>query len=362
MSLYKPKRRNRAGELVDCSLWWSDVVVAGTRHRQSLGVRDQRAARMRESDLVRRLERQAAGLPVEDDISDASPKPLIIEYERELQRRRSSPVHVRRTIQRVTDLIGKARRLGEVSPGAIRSALDRVVAKGVSARTINGYRLALSGFYTWLVREGRWPTNPVKQVAPVQPGEKSRERRALTAEELGRLLDAAPPHRALLYRVAATTGLRRGELAALRWADVDLEAATLRVRASTSKNRREAVQPLPEGTVTALGAARNGGQIPAAPVFAAVPGTPTLRKDLAAAKIPYRTAEGVADLHALRVTYATLLARAGVSLVQAQRLMRHSDPKLTANIYTRLRLDDGHAAVARIDLTAEGPRRVGRGP
>jgi integrase len=62
------------------------------------------------------------------------------------------------------------------------------------------------------------------------------------------------------------------------------------------------------------------------------------------------------------LTYATLLARAGVSLVQAQRLMRHSDPKLTANIYTRLRLDDGHAAVARIDLTAEGPRRVGRGP
>ena len=30
--------------------------------------------------------------------------------------------------------------------------------------------------------------------------------------------------------------------------------------------------------------------------------------------------------------------------------MRHSDPKLTANIYTRLRLDDAHEAVAKIDL------------
>jgi integrase len=52
----------------------------------------------------------------------------------------------------------------------------------------------------------------------------------------------------------------------------------------------------------------------------------------------------------LRVCYATRLARAGVSLVQAQKLLRHSDPKLTANIYTRLRLDDAHAAVAKIDL------------
>jgi len=64
--------------------------------------------------------------------------------------------------------------------------------------------------------------------------------------------------------------------------------------------------------------------------------------------------------HALRVTYATMLARAGVSLVQAQTLMRHSDPKLTANIYTRLQLHDGHAAVAKIDVGTGGRRRVAR--
>jgi hypothetical protein len=37
-------------------------------------------------------------------------------------------------------------------------------------------------------------------------------------------------------------------------------------------------------------------------------------------------------------------------------LMRHSDPKLTANIYTRLELHDGREAVARIDLGAAGTR------
>ena len=86
------------------------------------------------------------------------------------------------------------------------------------------------------------------------------------------------------------------------------------------------------------------------PVLARVPSTDVLREDLATAEVPYETAEGVADFHALRVCYATRLARAGVSLVQAQKLMRHSDPKLTANIYTRLRLDDAHEAVAKIDI------------
>ena len=134
----------------------------------------------------------------------------------------------------------------------------------------------------------------------------------------------------------------------------------LRVRASISKNGKEAHQPLPEGTVAALRAARGEQQLPSAPVFAAIPLMPTLRKDLEAAKIEYVTEDGVADFHSLRVTYATMLAHAGVSLVQAQVLMRHSDPKLTANIYTRLQLHDGHAAVARIDIDTPRRRRVAR--
>ena len=62
------------------------------------------------------------------------------------------------------------------------------------------------------------------------------------------------------------------------------------------------------------------------------------------------TDEGVADFHALRVTYATSLARSGVSPAMAQKLLRHSDPKLTLNIYTRLKLEEAQAAVARLPL------------
>ena len=59
------------------------------------------------------------------------------------------------------------------------------------------------------------------------------------------------------------------------------------------------------------------------------------------------------DFHALRVTYGTSLARAGVRLQTAQRLLRHSTPVLTANVYTRLELHDLRGAVERLGRNEE---------
>ena len=48
--------------------------------------------------------------------------------------------------------------------------------------------------------------------------------------------------------------------------------------------------------------------------------------------------------------HRTLLARAGVPLVVAQRILRHSDPRLTANIYTRVDLADLQAGIDRMGI------------
>ena len=48
----------------------------------------------------------------------------------------------------------------------------------------------------------------------------------------------------------------------------------------------------------------------------------------------------VVDVHALRATYATLLVLGGTPLAIVQKRMRHSDPSLTANIYTMLGVSD----------------------
>src|SRR5260370_1127230 len=71
-----------------------------------------------------------------------------------------------------------------------------------------------------------------------------------------------------------------------------------------------------------------------------------LRIDLDAAGIAYRDEEGrVADFHALRHSYITLLSRSGVSPKVAQELARHSDIRLTMNVYTHTGLFDLAGAV-----------------
>ena len=75
----------------------------------------------------------------------------------------------------------------------------------------------------------------------------------------------------------------------------------------------------------------------------------TFDLDLAAAGIVKRDAQGrTVDVHSMRHTFATLLAKRGVSPGVAQKLMRHSDIRLTMNTYTHLDLADTAGAVAAL--------------
>ncbi len=87
-------------------------------------------------------------------------------------------------------------------------------------------------------------------------------------------------------------------------------------------------------------------------------GAEMIRVDLEAAGIISRDAHGELitldeyglsyDFHGLRHTFATLLNNARIPLVTAQKLMRHSDPKLTANIYTHVMNDAKAEALAKL--------------
>ena len=60
------------------------------------------------------------------------------------------------------------------------------------------------------------------------------------------------------------------------------------------------------------------------------------------------------DLHSLRHTFATLLSKAGVVPRMAQELMRHSDIRLTMNVYTHLQLVDTAGAVESLPSIRAG--------
>ena len=55
------------------------------------------------------------------------------------------------------------------------------------------------------------------------------------------------------------------------------------------------------------------------------------------------------DIHSLRHTYGTRLSRWNVGLAQAQKLMGHSDPKLTAKTYTHLEVEDLRATMDEVE-------------
>ena len=168
-------------------------------------------------------------------------------------------------------------------------------------------------------------------------GKQVQPRRAFTREEFQRLLAASGPRRAV-YLTAVFTGLRRGELAALEWDDIDLDAERpfLKARASTTKNHKEAVIGLHQDVVAELRLIRPRRPASNQQIFEGLmPRIKRFRADLKRANVDYINAKGQrADFHSLRYTLATNLAVAGTPPRVAMEIMRHSDMRLTAKTYT----------------------------
>ncbi len=265
----------------------------------------------------------------------------------------------------------------------------------LSARTINMHRAAIVAFCNWCVTEGRLAANPLAGLSKTQETEPARKRRPLTEDEIGRLLKTARERplrdaltvrrgknkgkplarvsekerrrleqvgqcRALVYKFMILTGLRRSEVASLTVGALCLDEHNphVYVEGTHAKSGRAATLPLRGDLVddvrkhiTRLAEVNGGNVPPDAPLFD-IDWRNLLRAfnlDLAAAGIPKRDAQGrTVDVHSLRHTFATLLARNGVSPGVAQKLMRHSDIRLTMNTYTHLDLADIAGAVAAL--------------
>ena len=248
----------------------------------------------------------------------------------------------------------------------------RVAAKagGMSSETANMYLSALRNFCNWLVREKLLVENPVRHLAKWNAeADRSFERRDYSVDELSRFLAAAAggkkhhgltgPARALLYRTAFSTGLRWSELRSLERNSFDFEANTVTVLGAYTKNGKTATLPIPPDLSDDL---RDFMRLylPTAKAFKGMwkgKGAQMLREDMKAAKVePLDEFGNKGDFHSFRHTYGTMLAKAGVSLTMAQKMMRHSTPVLTSNLYTHLRIEDEARELAKLPtITPVGP-------
>ena len=205
-------------------------------------------------------------------------------------------------------------------------------------KTINEYQWSLSSFVNWMLSAGRLSVNPLEHVAKVATkGAESRKRRAFTLDEVDRLRKVSG-RRAVVYVTAAFTGLRRGELQKLEWRDIDLAAVNplIRARPSTTKNGKEALLPLHANVVQLLQSVRPAAVAKGDLVFKGlIPRMPRFHADMKAAGITPTDEQGrVADFHSLRNTFATILTLNGKPQREIMELMRHSDMRLTAKVYT----------------------------
>ncbi len=223
-----------------------------------------------------------------------------------------------------------------------------------SPKTLNEYLGNAKAFLNWMVRLGFIAANPLAPVEKTRTqGRETRARRSYSAEEVQQLLAVAGP-RKVIYLTALLTGLRRGELGKLKWADVQLEgpAPFILVRGANAKNHKEERQPLHTDLVAALRELRGPAASPSELIFAK--GLPRMKRfyaDLKAAGISPGDAErGSADFHSLRVTFNTHLGILGTGDPVRMALMWHSDPRLTAKTYTDAHLLPKAQAVAGLNF------------
>lgn len=163
--------------------------------------------------------------------------------------------------------------------------------------------------------------------------------------------------RALTYEMMLTTGLRKGEVASLTVGDVQIndEASTITIRGAHAKNGKRCVIPLRPDVASHLRdwlvdrqqrLSRVGESLlPDDPLFRVPTGLIRIfDRDLAAAGIPKVDERGHRiDVHAMRTTFNTQLAVAGVTPRTAMAAMRVSSLELVLNTYA----DEKHFDVTR---------------
>ena len=225
--------------------------------------------------------------------------------------------------------------------------LVRTLERTMAPKTVRNVIATLSAVLRFgAAPRRRWVTSNAATGAELPAVPEAEEVRYLDLDELDLVIAHAPsgPFRELdvvLWRTAAMTGLRRGELLALRWEDVDWLASRIRVRRNyvrgafgTPKSRRStrsvpmarevavAVEALSATTESAPDALVFGHPQTGEPLHTAGTGRRFTRA-LVAAGLPHHR------FHDLRHTFGTTMAAAGVPMRTLQEWMGHRDVTTT---------------------------------
>lgn len=345
--------------------WRAVVSVAGTRHR-SHAYRTKGEARHAGAELLIRLggDRPAEAVTVAE----------LIEGHLAEHADRWSPTtytDMRRVAARLPDPF-LDRTVQSVTPAVVDVLYRQLARDGWSPHRIRRLHTLLGTAWKRAVLFEWTTSSPVRLVSP--PPAATPDIAPPDVDHVARLLAAADDELRLFVRLAATTGARRGELTGLRWEDVDLDAATVRIRRSIvtvpgaaqverptktgSKGHRTVSIDLP--TVAALRRHLNGqraqalaGGLPAPVwVFSGDGGSTPHRTDHWSRRfLRLRRHCGVPEtvrLHDLRHFVATQLLNDGEAPATVAGMLGHSTVATTLRVYAHFIPGSDREAVTRL--------------
>jgi integrase len=262
-------------------------------------------------------------------------------------------------------------KIGEVRTIEVEMWLRSLrLARGTKAKIRKTMSLLFNHAIRWEFAVRNPISGPVRGSGVRQSEKRERIPEVLTPEEFRRLEVALPPRERVLVCLALSLGLRRGEVAALRWQDIDFERLTITVQRSlvdqvVGRTKTEASQrPLPmdpriatlllrwhsvskyvqpEHYVFATDSNRAGRNRGKQPVW--------LGKVMQYHVQPTARAVGITKTigwHTLRHSLATSLHRNGEEIKVVQELLRHSSCKITLDIYAQAVSADKRRAQGRV--------------
>jgi integrase len=352
--------------------WYAEWREHGKKRKKPLAT-DKQVAQKMLSDLILAMEKGTAN-PV-DPYAVHRERPIsehVADYLSSLEGKDVSAKHYAEKSRCLNAVIEGCQV--KTLPDLTADRLDKFLARMTcSARTRDTYRMSALTFANWLVKQDRLDRNPLDK-SQIPRGNAVRVRRSLTPPELQLLLDTARVRplnefstirrgeregervanlrpevrerltmlgreRALIYKMAVYTGLRRGEISALKVADLSLDAKpypTLTLPGSDTKNGDDAkLLLLPTFAEELRAWVKDARKLPTDNLFSVrLEMVKNLKADLKASGIPFEDARGrVADFHSLRMSANMMLGQAGVPPRIRQLFMRHSDIRLTMETY-----------------------------
>lgn len=265
-------------------------------------------------------------------------------------------------------------RLARLTPQELQSAYSKALGRGLSSTTVHQVHAVMHRALKQAASWGAVARNVADLVEP--PPIDRKEMQVLTGSQAQRLLQAAAGDRfEALYVLAVTTGMRQGELLALRWREVDLERHTLQVRATLHRVNKEYVFTEPKSASSRrqilltelacqalrrhkaaqaeerlrLGAAwPDTGLVFTNPAGGPVYGSGLLRHSFY--PLLGRAALPRVRFHDLRHTAATLLLEQAVHPKVVAEMLGHSTIAITLNLYSHVTPTMQREAARAMDL------------